>query len=192
MSKNYKGGYKIISLLGISLVADESVTIAGIHKAIEASYRKPLLIEGIVIDGVEKDATWVKELKVVDGSFVIEIYGMKLTITDEDEVEVEESKEITETVIELDEPLPVDSSEIVTLLENVAVMWNFDLGDYEFDLSLKEKIKGNILSIVTNHNKIITLSQVFVGTDGLIGGGYAAIPDDEITENTSIVKFIVR
>lgn len=88
--KNYKGGYKIISLLGASLIVGATIVIPGIHKAIESSYRKPLLIEGIVVDGVEKDATWVKELKVVEGSFVIEIYGLKLTITDEDEVSVEE------------------------------------------------------------------------------------------------------
>lgn len=97
--KNYKGGYKIISLLGVSLADGESYTIAGIHKAIESSYRKPLLIEGIVVDGVEKDATWVKELKVVEGSFVIELYGLKLTITDEDEVTVEEIVEPTPTPI---------------------------------------------------------------------------------------------
>lgn len=84
MKKAYKGGYKIISLAGVDLATAEDVEIKGIHKAIESSYRKPILIEDIVIDGVEKQSVFVNELKVVDGSFVIEVYGYELTIADDD------------------------------------------------------------------------------------------------------------
>lgn len=121
MVKNYKGGYKIIALAGISLIAGATFTIDGIHKSIEASYSKPLLIEGIVVDGVEKNDVWVKELKVVDGSFVIELYGLKLTITDEDEVTVEEiqlpvKKQITVSVEEYD--LEINDGDEITLVNN--------------------------------------------------------------------------
>lgn len=125
MVKNYKGGYKIIALGGINLVADGEYEIKGIHKSIEASYQKPLLIEGIIVDGVEKNAVWVKELKVVDGSFVIELYGLKLTITAEDEITVEstepqERKLTEEEVDELNEtPIVEDNNSYGTVSINV-------------------------------------------------------------------------
>lgn len=131
--KNYKGGYKIISLLGVSLADGESYTIAGIHKAIESSYRKPLLIEGIVVDGVEKDAIWVKELKVVEGSFVIELYGLKLTISDEDEVTVEEEL----NVLELEESINITESDVTVLVEDSVSRTIIDVSD----LNLKKAPK---------------------------------------------------
>lgn len=91
MSKNYKGGYKLISLDKIDMLEIEvGVVIAGIHKAIESSYGKPLLLTGIVIDGVEKNDVYVGEYKVVDGSFVIKAYGYEITISADDEVEAVE------------------------------------------------------------------------------------------------------
>lgn len=82
------GGYKIIDLRDNNLTA-VGTTIKGVYEAIEHSYRKPLLLSGIVIDGVEKnDAFVVAEAGV--GSYVIK-YGEKaITITSEDDVTVED------------------------------------------------------------------------------------------------------
>lgn len=91
MSKNYKGGYKLISLDKIDMLEIEiGVEIAGIHKAIESSYGKPLLLTGIVIDGVEKEDVYIGEMKVIEGSFVFKAYGYEITISAEDEVEAVE------------------------------------------------------------------------------------------------------
>ena len=59
MSKNYKGGYKLIDLQKNDF-EDGGVDIIGIHHAIESSYAKALLLTGIVIDGVEKNDVYVK------------------------------------------------------------------------------------------------------------------------------------
>lgn len=149
MVKNYKGGYKIIALAGISLVAGATFTIDGIHKSIEASYSKPLLIEGIVVDGVEKNAVWVKELKVVDGSFVIELYGLKLTITAEDEITVEESGVPTPIII------PV---------ENVTVE--------DVEKLAKELLKNNLVNINGSIGRAVTYET---RTDGVLDFLYVAI-----------------
>lgn len=82
------GGYKIIDLHDNNLTA-VGTTIKGIYEAIENSYRKPLLLSGVVIDGVEKnDAFVVAEAGA--GSYTI-TYGSKvITITSEDDVTVED------------------------------------------------------------------------------------------------------
>lgn len=151
MGKNYKGGYKIISLLGISLVAGSTVTIAGIHKAIESSYRKPLLIEGIVIDDVEKDATWVKELKVVDGSFVIEIYGMELTITDEDEVTVRQLH-VVKSITSAEDSMELDIEDgeeiLLSSLNEDDTQFNLPIECYIVAFSLV----GESITAINTHN----------------------------------------
>ena len=52
------GGYKIIDLKNKS-VTTTGVTVDGIYKEIEGSYRKPLLLTHIVINGVEKNDAFV-------------------------------------------------------------------------------------------------------------------------------------
>ena len=52
------GGYKIIDLKNKSITTT-GVTIDGIYKEIEGSYRKPLLLKHLVINGVEKNDTFV-------------------------------------------------------------------------------------------------------------------------------------
>lgn len=89
--KNFKGGYKLISLEKVDMLSLEvGVVIKGIHEKIEASYGKPLLLTGIVIDEVEKNDVYIEELKVVGGSFVFKAYGYEITIDDEDNVEAVE------------------------------------------------------------------------------------------------------
>lgn len=91
MSKNYKGGYKLIDLEKVDFLELEvGAVIKGIHAKIESSYAKALMLTGIVIDGVEKNDVMISELKVVDGSFVFKAYGYEITVTDEDEVEAVE------------------------------------------------------------------------------------------------------
>ena len=55
-----KGGYKIIDLQDIDItVGGDGVTIAGIYTAIENNYRKPLLISGLSLGGVEQEDSFI-------------------------------------------------------------------------------------------------------------------------------------
>lgn len=91
MSKNYKGGYKIVSLNGVSLVASATpVTISGIYDAIESSYGKPLLLSDIVVGGVEKNDVYVDSYEVVSSKYVIKAYGLVLEIASTDAVTISE------------------------------------------------------------------------------------------------------
>ena len=90
MNKNLKGGYKIIPLDKDLEDLEGTLKINGIYEKIESSYRKPLLLSGISIGGVEKNDVFINKLEVIDGDFVIsDIYGYKITIDDEDNVTTE-------------------------------------------------------------------------------------------------------
>lgn len=55
----FKGGYKLIDFKESNIVLNESTTIKGVYDAIKHNYRKPTLITGLVIGGVEKEDTFV-------------------------------------------------------------------------------------------------------------------------------------
>lgn len=83
MSKN--GGYKIIDLHDVNLVTDsDAVTIKGVHEAIESNHRKPLLLSGLVVDGVEKPSQYVVFTNS-GGTFAAKLFdnasGKQLSIT---------------------------------------------------------------------------------------------------------------
>lgn len=79
------GGYKIIDLHDVNLVTDaNAVTIPGVHEAIESNHRKPLLLSGLVVDGVEKASQFVVFTNAA-GTYAAELFdaadGKKLSIT---------------------------------------------------------------------------------------------------------------
>lgn len=81
-----KGGYKIIDFKDKNLTS--SPTIDGIYDSIENNYRKPLLLSGLVIGGVEKASVFAIAT-LSSTSFVFSnIYGYNITITDEDGVSI--------------------------------------------------------------------------------------------------------
>lgn len=81
-----KGGYKIINLKDTNLVTgSDAVTIKGIYESIEDNYRKPLLLSGIVIDGVEKADMYVS-FYVNEGKLSATLYNKVITIADDDTV----------------------------------------------------------------------------------------------------------
>ena len=79
-----RGGYKIIDLKNISL-SSASVTIKGLHEAIESNYRKPLLLSSINIGGSEKADAFVTFTNS-GNSFICIVYGYTITITNVDGV----------------------------------------------------------------------------------------------------------
>lgn len=84
-----KGGYKIIDLKDNDLKTSETngITIDGLYEAIENSYRKPLLLSGLVIEGVEKNDVFVNP-SVSGGDYTLETYGYTITVTSDDNVKI--------------------------------------------------------------------------------------------------------
>lgn len=57
---NIKGGYKLIDLKNTDItVGGSSVIVKGVYNAIENNYRKPTVLCGLVIGGVEKEDCFV-------------------------------------------------------------------------------------------------------------------------------------
>lgn len=81
-----RGGYKIIDLKDKELTLSVGMTYDGIYDAIEGT-RKPLLISGLNIAGVEYKDFYALP-KVNQSSYVITIDGYTITIQDTDVVTV--------------------------------------------------------------------------------------------------------
>lgn len=86
-----KGGYKIIDLHDTQFTVDTAMMIDGIHDAIEGSYRKPLLISGLTVAGVEYADAFV-EAMVNESAYDIDVYGFTITIENTDAVTVKTRK----------------------------------------------------------------------------------------------------
>ena len=83
-----KGGYKIIDFKDNPLTTGGgAITIAGIYDSIEGSYRKPLLLSGLTIDGIERNDVYAPAT-VSGNNFVFTAYGKTITITNADAVTV--------------------------------------------------------------------------------------------------------
>ena len=80
------GGYKIIDLKNKSITTT-GVTIDGIYKEIEGSYRKPLLLTHIVINGVEKNDAFVNVV-VQTSIYKFSLYGYSWEINSSNVVKI--------------------------------------------------------------------------------------------------------
>lgn len=82
-----KGGYKIIDFQDVNLTSDAGVTVVGTYEAIEGSHRKPLLISGITIDGVEKNDCFVS-CTSAENSYSFTLYGRTVTVSNADQITI--------------------------------------------------------------------------------------------------------
>lgn len=82
-----KGGYKIINLNDITIDTTNGTNIDGIYENLENNYRKPLLLSGIVIDGVEKADTYIT-ITAGDNSFTFTAYGKTYTVDNNNLVKI--------------------------------------------------------------------------------------------------------
>ena len=80
------GGYKIIDLKNKS-VTTTGVTVDGIYKEIEGSYRKPLLLTHVVINGVDKNDAFVNVI-VQTSIYKFSLYGYSWEINSADLVKI--------------------------------------------------------------------------------------------------------
>lgn len=81
-----KGGYQIIDFGDVNITAT-GVTVPGIHKAIESSYRKAILISGVTLTGVEQRDCFV-DCANASGNYTFSAYGKTFTISAEDKVTI--------------------------------------------------------------------------------------------------------
>lgn len=85
-----KGGYKIIDLKDKNLVTASQATIAGIYDRIENAYRKPLLLSGIHVNGVEYGDCYI--CPTLSGSdFKFTAWGFTFTVNNNDQVSFTEN-----------------------------------------------------------------------------------------------------
>lgn len=81
-----KGGYQIIDLENKELTLGVGMVYNGIYDKVEGT-RKPILISGLNIGGVEYHDTYV-DFTVSGTNFVGSVYGKNITISDVDVVTV--------------------------------------------------------------------------------------------------------
>ena len=85
---NKKGGYQLISLLGI--VITTLTAVPGIYERLVKSHGKPILVTDINVGGSKQNDIFVTP-KLVSGDYVLEnVYGYDLTIDDDDSIVVTE------------------------------------------------------------------------------------------------------
>lgn len=83
-----KGGYKIIDFKETPFVTGGSpLKVNGIYDTVEVSYRKPLLLTGLSIDGRESNDCYA-EPTLSGSDYVFTAYGKKITITNTDDVSI--------------------------------------------------------------------------------------------------------
>lgn len=88
-----KGGYKIVDLKNTSFtVGGGAKIVKGVHEAIESNYRKPILLSGLVIDGVERSDRYV-EFFVSEGSYygylvISDVGTLTIIISSDDEITI--------------------------------------------------------------------------------------------------------
>lgn len=84
-----KGGYTILDLRDVDFTPGTGAEVKGAYTRLEGRYRKPVLLSGIVVSGVEYPDTNVAPQNV-DGSYTLDITlgasSYTLTITDTDTV----------------------------------------------------------------------------------------------------------
>lgn len=65
-----KGGYKLIDLQDVDITIDgDGVNIPGTFDSIERNWRKPCVVTGLTMDGVERADRWVN-FRYLDNAFV--------------------------------------------------------------------------------------------------------------------------
>ena len=85
-----KGGYMILDFKDVAITSGTPVTIPGVFAALEGSYRKPVILSGLNVDGTAYQDLHVNPV-IASDDYVIDLSGIGLvscTITDEDAVTV--------------------------------------------------------------------------------------------------------
>lgn len=80
-----KGGYQISDLKGFNFSLNSPTTVKGFKDIIKNANNKRIIVSGLVIAGTEYDDAEV-EFNVVGTSYVGTLYGLKMTVTQSDDL----------------------------------------------------------------------------------------------------------
>ena len=79
----FKGGYKLIDLHNVNLKTGVGTTINGVYDAIKSSYRKPLVLTGVVLGSVKTNDTFVN-VTVDNGNYKMTVPTGVIVVTKAD------------------------------------------------------------------------------------------------------------
>ena len=79
----FKGGYKLINLHNVNLKTGVGTTINGVYDAIKSSYRKPLILTGVVLGSVETNDTFVN-VTIDNGNYKMNVPTGVIVVTKAD------------------------------------------------------------------------------------------------------------
>ena len=79
----FKGGYKLIDLHNVNLKTGVGTTINGVYDAIKSSYRKPLILTGVVLGSVETNDTFVN-VTIDNGNYKMTVPTGVIVVTKSD------------------------------------------------------------------------------------------------------------
>lgn len=85
-----KGGHRIIDLDDINFTLNVAMMIPGIHEEIEGSYRKPLLLSGLTVAGVEYADVYVTPV-VKESAYMLSVYDFTIKVESTDAVTISKS-----------------------------------------------------------------------------------------------------
>ena len=79
----FKGGYKLINLHNVNLKTGVGTTINGVYDAIKSSYRKPLILTGVVLGSIETNDTFVN-VTIDNGNYKMNVPTGVIVVTKAD------------------------------------------------------------------------------------------------------------
>ena len=79
----FKGGYKLINLHNVNLKTGIGTTINGVYDAIKSSYRKPIILTGVVLGSVETNDTFVN-VTIDNGNYKMTVPTGVIVVTKAD------------------------------------------------------------------------------------------------------------
>ena len=79
----FKGGYKLINLHNVNLKTGVGTTINGVYDAIKSSYRKPIILTGVVLGSVETNDTFVN-VTIDNGNYKMTVPTGVIVVTKSD------------------------------------------------------------------------------------------------------------
>lgn len=167
MTKNFKGGYKIVSLNGNDLASGDSFVVNGLYENLVNSYKKPILVTEIVIDG-EKQQDSFAVVKQSDGGYKIDVYDYALTVTSEDSVSAVALPEITSIGDGLDLTDGELSATGGVILYEHHIYFNGNAGAYLLRYYIKIISSSATAITGSSYQPIIDL----IGNNTIIANGY--------------------
>lgn len=197
--KNFKGGYKIVSLELKDITS--GFTLKGLYNALKDSYSKPILVSEIVMDGTKKNDAYTIVSKS-GTSYVIEVYGQILTVATNDAVTVATKPEITSigTGLSLTNgELSISAEGNGLYLHSITVNYRSGNTDYliVFNLYMSDGNKSNSFSALIDkiYENYVISEEIEIMCGGYVQGGMAyalILPATKPESSTNLRLYIIN